>query len=152
MLSSAAFANKISKTQKLKLKKVYNHVINVDKKRWLVSITNKNECATSNFSVTNLKITAKMHLSFLERLWPFLAVQNSSIGDLVTHSLTVTDNHQEPPDNRQEPGTFTFDIQRLSQETCDLWDLPIKSDTRQHSQFWTYFFLSRALVWPNLII
>ena len=36
----------------------------------------------------------------------FLAVQNSSIGDLVTHSLTDT--------------TFTFDIQRATPETSDL--------------------------------
>ena len=38
-----------------------------------------------------------------------LAVQNSSIGDLVTHSLTHS--------------TFTFDIQRATLETCDLWDI-----------------------------
>ena len=36
----------------------------------------------------------------------FLAVQNSSIGDLVTHSLT-----------------FTFAIQRAIQETCNHWDI-----------------------------
>jgi len=35
----------------------------------------------------------------------YLAVQNSSIGDLVTHSLTNT--------------TFTFEIQRATLETCD---------------------------------
>ena len=39
----------------------------------------------------------------------FLAVQNSSIGDLVTDWLTHS--------------TFTFDIQRTTLETCDLWDI-----------------------------
>ena len=39
----------------------------------------------------------------------FLAVHNSSIGDLVTDSLSQ--------------GTFTFDIQRAPLETCDLWYL-----------------------------
>ena len=37
----------------------------------------------------------------------FLAVQNSSLGDLVTESLTQ--------------GTLLIDIQRATQETCDLW-------------------------------
>ena len=36
----------------------------------------------------------------------FLAVQNSSIGDLVTDSLTE--------------GTFTFEIQRATLEACNL--------------------------------
>ena len=40
----------------------------------------------------------------------FLAVHNSSIGDLVTDSLT-------------DSLTFTFDIQRATQETCDLSDI-----------------------------
>ena len=39
----------------------------------------------------------------------FLEVQNSSIGDLVTHWLTH--------------GTLLIDIQRATQETCDLWDI-----------------------------
>ena len=39
----------------------------------------------------------------------FLAVQNSSIGDLVTDWLTHS--------------TFTFDIQRTTLETCDLWNI-----------------------------
>ena len=44
----------------------------------------------------------------------FLAVQNSSIGDLVTHSLThsLTDSVTH--------STFTFDIKRATLETCDL--------------------------------
>ena len=42
----------------------------------------------------------------------FLAVQNSSIGDLVTDSVSHSLTH----------GTFTFDIQRATQETCDIWD------------------------------
>ena len=36
----------------------------------------------------------------------FLAVHNSSIGDLVTQSVSQ--------------GTFTFDLQRATLETCDL--------------------------------
>ena len=68
----------------------------------------------------------------------FLAVQNSSIGDLVTHWVTHW--------------PFDFDMQRATPETCDLWDiwnleqlrtwdhdnlcdLTFKSDTGQHSQF-----------------
>ena len=34
-------------------------------------------------------------------------------------------NCQEPPDNRQEPGTFIFDKQRATlkaKKTCDFWD------------------------------
>ena len=53
---------------------------------------------------------SKHPLSFLDKRKKgevtFLAVQNSSIGDLVTNSL---------PDS-----TFTFDIQRATLETCDL--------------------------------
>ena len=30
-----------------------------------------------------------------------------------------TDKSQEPPDNRQEPGTFTFEKQRGTQEIPD---------------------------------
>ena len=44
----------------------------------------------------------------------FLAVQNSSIGDLVTHSLT----HSLTESLR----TLLVDIQRATQEACDLWD------------------------------
>ena len=49
-------------------------------------------------------------MKFKNKTMFFLAVQNSSIGDLVTHSLThsLTD------------GTFTFDIQRATLETCEL--------------------------------
>ena len=39
----------------------------------------------------------------------FLAVQNSSIGDLVTNSLT----------HSMAKGTFSFDIQRATLETCE---------------------------------
>ena len=39
-----------------------------------------------------------------------LAVQNSSIGDLVANSLTHSLTHS----------TFTFDTQRATPETCDL--------------------------------
>ena len=49
---------------------------------------------------------------WIKNIFIFLAVQNSSLGDLVTesltHSLTVP---------------FTFEIQRATQETCDLWDI-----------------------------
>ena len=43
----------------------------------------------------------------------FLAVQNSSIGDLVTDSLTYWLTH----------GTLLIDIQRATPEICDLWDI-----------------------------
>ena len=47
-------------------------------------------------------------LTFLNRVifYVFLAVQNSSLGDLVTESLTDS--------------TFTFEVQRATLETCDL--------------------------------
>ena len=44
----------------------------------------------------------------------FLAVQNSSIGDLVTHSLT---------DWLTNSLTFTFAVQRTILETCYHWDI-----------------------------
>ena len=43
-----------------------------------------------------------------------LAVQNSSIGDLVTHWLT---------ESLTESRTFTFDIHRATSETCDLCNI-----------------------------
>ena len=45
------------------------------------------------------------------RLLAFLAVQNSSIGDLVTHSLTDSLTNS----------TFTFDIQRTN--SCDVYPI-----------------------------
>ena len=45
----------------------------------------------------------------------FLAVQNSSIGDLVTHSLTDSLTHSLT--DSLTHGTFTFDIQRATLET-----------------------------------
>ena len=47
----------------------------------------------------------------------FLAVQNSSIGDLVTHWLTQSLSHS------LTHSTFTFDTQRATPETCDLWNI-----------------------------
>ena len=44
----------------------------------------------------------------------FLAVQNISIGDLVTDSLSHSLSHS------LTDGTFTFDIHRATPETCDL--------------------------------
>ena len=57
----------------------------------------------------------------------FLAVQNSSIGDLVTNSLTHSLTH----------GTLLIDIQRATQETFDLWDI--------WSQWW------EDMTWPTKI-
>ena len=60
---------------------------------------------TSLFTVTYKSVNGtKPAILFI-----FLAVQNSSIGDLVTDSLTHS--------------TFTFDLQRATQETRDLWDI-----------------------------
>ena len=61
---------------------------------------------------------------FLEIQAEFLAVQNNSIGDLVTHWLT---------DWLRVP--FTFEIQRATLETCDLWDIG--------SEWW------RQMTWPK---
>ena len=49
-------------------------------------------------------------------------------------TLSLTDNRQEPSDNRQEPGTFTFDIQRATLETCDI----------EIFEWWT------SISWPKL--
>ena len=49
-----------------------------------------------------------------ESLLPFLAVQNSSIGDLVTHWVTQS---------LSQSVTFTFAIQRAIPETCYHWDI-----------------------------
>ena len=51
---------------------------------------------------------------FLAKFWSFLAVQNSSIGNLVTHSLT---------ESLTDWVTFTFAIQRAILETCYHWDI-----------------------------
>ena len=51
--------------------------------------------------------------SLLSKGYHFLAVQNSSLGDLVTHSPLGLVTH----------ATFTFDIQRATLETYDLWDI-----------------------------
>ena len=53
------------------------------------------------------------------RAWFFLAVQNSSIGDLVTHSVTV----------------LLLLTYRVTLETCDLWDI--------WSEWW------RDMTWPK---
>ena len=47
----------------------------------------------------------------------FLAVQNTSIGDLVIHSLTQWVSEWV----RLTEGTFTFGIQRATLETCNFW-------------------------------
>ena len=58
-----------------------------------------------------LNVFASIGKYYVFKLNDFLAVQNSSLGDLVTdwltHSLTNS--------------TFTFKIQRATQEACDLW-------------------------------
>ena len=54
----------------------------------------------------------------MEKYGPlFLAVQNSSIGDLVTDSLS------------QSLRTFLLDIQRVTLETCDLCDTQSDEET-----------------------
>ena len=84
----------------------------------------------------------KYFLKYLELCLGFLAVQNSSIGDLVTHSLT------------HWLRTLLIVIQRATLETCELWDIwsewwedmtwPKKMTKTKTKTFWEH--LLRAIL------
>ena len=61
---------------------------------------------------SSLKLQRRRHIPKFAAAF-FLAVQNSSIGDLVTHSLWLTDSLSD----------FWFWHYRVTLETCNLWDI-----------------------------
>ena len=77
-------------------------------------------CATTFVVGSNIVlfiIRKVLSLSFAympQIMYCLLAVQNSSLGDLVTQSLTHSLTHSVTH------GTLLIDIQRATQETCDL--------------------------------
>ena len=63
------------------------------------------------WSATLMRIVVSSVVQPKSQLGPFLAVHNSSIGDLVTHALTHWLTN------------FYFRHYRVTLETCDLWDI-----------------------------
>ena len=61
--------------------------------------------------------------------WTFLAVQNSSIGDLVTHSLT----------HSLTEGTFTFDIKERPQRPVTFETFHQSDEETRAELFWIFF-------------
>ena len=62
-----------------------------------------------------------------------------------------TDNRQEPPDNCQEPRTFTFDKQRATLETCDFWDIWSERGKMNWPTIWNFLTMFEKTYLPTYI-
>jgi len=98
----------------------WKNILSMASEKYFINGNGKWKIILSNNGKWKLQWKRKFHLhnhAFCFSLiffFSFLAAQDSSIGDLVTESLT----------HWLTQSTFTFDIQRATLETSDLWDSP----------------------------